>query len=281
MQKKQWKKALIRDCVTQPSKRQEDQLACMWQQDLSSRWGFVSCHCGCMICFKQKNRWALKIMDVQGLLSCAVVDTHLAEYGQKTALQKDWWEHSSLRNEIMRHRSYMDTGACLSRVTLSLHISKALLEKWRSYFLSTSYTTGVVEQEFRHIFSEPPERSRTSACAGGQMPCPQPDLSPDDKLHRQRLASHMPLYPVRPQSSGLSASAAASVPAWQMPRRCRCEWCGGGGGWQNRAKSLCNQRVWLGGDGGSAGTQTFTIGQAVLVNRSGCTKEAGWIIDRM
>lgn len=46
-------------------------------------------------------------------------------------------------------------------------------------------------------------------------------------------------------------------------------------GWQNRTKSLCNQHVWLGGDGGSAGTQTFTIGQAVLVNRSGCTKEAG------
>lgn len=53
------------------------------------------------------------------------------------------------------------------------------------------------------------------------------------------------------------------------------------GGQQNTAKSLCNQRVWLGGDGDSAGMQTFTIGQAVLVNRSGCTKEAGWIIDRV
>lgn len=53
------------------------------------------------------------------------------------------------------------------------------------------------------------------------------------------------------------------------------------GGWQNTAKSLCNQRVWLGGGGDSAGMQTFTIGQAVLVNRSGCTKEAGWIIDRV
>lgn len=113
------------------------------------------------------------------------------------------------------------------------------------------------------------------------MPCPQPDPSPDDKLHRRWLASLMPLYPTCPERPGLAASTAATVPAWQMRRQHRCEWRGGGGGWQSGAKSLCNQRVWLGGDGGSAGTQTFTIGQAVLVNRSGCTKEAGWIIDRM
>lgn len=134
---------------------------------------------------------------------------------------------------------------------------------------------------FLDIYFQSSERSCASAGTGSQMLCPQPDLSPDDKLHKPWLASLIALYPVHTHSSGLSAAPAASVPAWQMPCRRRCEWCGSGGGWQNRAKSLCNQRVWLGGDGGSVGTQTFTIGQAVLVNRSGCTKEAGWIIDSM
>lgn len=64
------------------------------------------------------------------------------------------------------------------------------------------------------------------------------------------------LYPICPQSSGLSASVAdlrASLTAVPSVRL-------GAARGRSGTKSLCNQRVRLGGDGGSAGMQTFTIG---------------------
>ena len=83
------------------------------------------------------------------------------------------------------------------------------------------------------------------------------------------------------ESSGLYASMAAAVPAWQMPCQLRCDRCGGGGDCRMELNHCVINACGWKGDGGSAGTQTFTIVQVVLVNRSGSTKEAGWIIDRV
>lgn len=104
-------------------------------------------------------------------------------------------------------------------------------QRWSNSQRNGTYIScppALVLQSMMHIFSEPSERGCTSAGTGSQMPCPQPDLSPDNKFHRRWLASLMLLYIVCPQSSGLSASTVACVPAWQMPHQRRCEWCGGG-----------------------------------------------------
>lgn len=191
------------------------------------------------LCCNQKNGWALFT------IQCCSRYLFSWEYGQKT------W----------------GTGS-------SLYILKACTEKWHSYFLSTSYPVEQADIQ-THIF-------RASWACLHICRDWQPDAVPWARPQPSRQAPRAVTgvsRPALPCSPSELRAVRPPLPAWQMPRQRRCEWCGEG--WQNRAKSLCNQRVWLGGDGGSAGTQTFTIGQAVLVNRSGCTKEAGWIIDRM
>lgn len=81
------------------------------------------------------------------------------------------------------------------------------------------------------------------------VPAPPPDQSSTG-------CSRCCLYPICPQSSGLSASAVHLRASPTAVASVRLGAARGRGG----TKSLCNQHVRLGGDGGSAGMQTFTVG---------------------
>lgn len=133
-----------------------------------------------------------------------------------------------------------------------------------------------LQQSMIHIFSKRPQLGCTCTGTGSQMLSPSAQTTNSTGNNRRCSSRSVPCLPSALKAIRLcwclcaSLTDAMSVQMWVV-------W-----GWRlNRARLLCNQCVWLGGDGGSAGTQTFTIGQTVLVNRSGCTKEAGWIIDRM
>lgn len=191
-----------------------------------------------------------------------------------SVLQKDWWENS------FRHRNYKglleEGGELVSSFMKNMSWEMAFmfsvhqLSFWycRAGWYSDTYFQRLlsIAAHLLGLAARCRALSQTSAqttsSTGGDWRLPSRST-----LFALRAQGYLPLL----------------LPLCQ-PDRCPVSADASGVGAAGDSRIELNHyviNVWLGGDGGSAGTQTFTVGQAVLVNRSGCTKEAGWIIDRM